>query len=454
MEKRSPMPYLYHTKESRMAMLEKIGVGSLEELFDQIPKQFYLRDLLAIENGKSEPETHRLFAELAARNEPASGMLSFLGGGVYDHYVPSVVRHLAGRSEFATAYTPYQPEVSQGTLQVIFEFQTHISRLTGMDVANASMYDAATALAEASLMAAKIKRRDKILYPASLNRHYLAVVRRYLTGQNIALEEVPYREETGDIDCDALRGQLAADVAGVIVQTPNYFGVLEQPWEFGADVHKNGSLLIASVDPVSLSILKPPGEWGADIVCGEGQSLGNDMNYGGPLLGFMACRNQFIRQMPGRIVSLTTDVDGRESYVLTLQTREQHIRREKATSNICTNQGLLATRATIYMSLLGESGFAQLGRVCCSRAHELAGMITSAGSARVLFGGPFFREFVVETDRPNGEVLAAARAQGMLAGIPLDRYFGAAFANRLLVAVTEKHTSEDLQKFSDLLKSS
>lgn len=446
------MPYLYHTEENVKAMLERIGVGSLEELFDQIPDQFYLREPLPIGAGKTEPETHRLFAAMAAKNRPAADMVSFLGGGIYDHFVPSVVRNLASRPEFATAYTPYQPEVSQGTLQVIFEFQTHISRLTGMDVANASMYDAATATAEACLMAAKITGRDKILYGGSLNRRYLAVAERYLAGQGVALEAVPFDQSAGDIDAAAVRDRLAADVAALVVQTPNYFGVVERPWSYESDVHANGSLLVAAVDPVSLSILKPPGDWGADIVVGEGQSLGNDMSYGGPLLGFIACRHRFIRQMPGRIVSATTDVDGREAYVLTLQTREQHIRREKATSNICTNQGLLATRATIYLSLLGEGGFMQLGRVCRARAVELAEKLGAVAGCRVAFTAPCFREFVLETPKQAEEVVAAARARGILAGIPMERDFGPSFSNRLLVAVTEKHTSEDLQRYVDVLE--
>jgi glycine dehydrogenase subunit 1 len=446
------MPYLYHNEEDEKAMLESLGVKSEDDLFDQIPRKFHLSDPLPIGEGKTEPETCRMFQAIAARNNPAGRMINFLGGGVYDHYVPSVVGNLSSRPEFVTAYTPYQPEVSQGTLQVIFEFQTHISRITGMEVANASMYDAATALAEASLMAAKIKRRDKILYPASVNPRYLAVVKRYLTGQDIGLEAVPYGRDSGDFDVAALRSRLGDDVAGVIVQTPNYFGGLEHPWTFEADVHENGSMLIAAVDPISLSVLRPPGEWGADIVVGEGQSLGNDMNYGGPLVGFMACRKDFIRQMPGRIVSATTDVDGRTGYVLTLQTREQHIRREKATSNICTNQGLLATRATIYMSVLGETGFTELGRVCCDRAHKLAGMIDGVDGCRVVFCGPFFREFVIETPRANAEVLDAARKEGILAGIPLDRYFGDEYANRLLVAVTEKNSEEDIEKFCNVLE--
>jgi glycine dehydrogenase subunit 1 len=266
------------------------------------------------------------------------------------------------------------------------------------------------------------------------------------------LEPVPLAEGSGDIDADALHAALDDDTAGVIVQTPNYFGVLEKPWEFEQAVHDNGSLLIAAVDPLSLSILRPPGDWGADIVVGEGQSLGNFTSFGGPLLGFMACRKNFIRQMPGRIVSETKDVDGRSAYVLTLQTREQHIRREKATSNICTNQGLLATRATIYLSLLGETGLTELGRLCYGRAHGLADRIGSIDGCRLPYGGPFFREFVVETPRSNSDTLAAARDRGVLAGIPLDRYFGEQFANRLLVAVTEKHTSEDIDVLCDVLE--
>jgi glycine dehydrogenase subunit 1 len=446
------MPYLYHTDQDRKDMLDSLGLTSEDELFEQIPSRYHVNGLLPIGRGKTEQETRRMFEGLSVRNRPASCWISFLGGGIYDHVIPSVVGHLIGRPEFATAYTPYQPEVSQGTLQLIFEFQTHISRLTGMDVANASMYDAATALAEASLMAAKIKRRDCILYPEGLNPRYLAVVKRYAAGQNIKLAKIAQNPDTGDMDDGSLCERLDESVAGVIVQTPNYFGVLEKPWEFEAAIHENGSLLIAAVDPISLSILRPPGDWGADIVVGEGQSLGNPMSFGGPLVGFMACRRNFIRQMPGRIVSTTHDVDGRDAYVLTLQTREQHIRREKATSNICTNQGLLAARATVYLSVLGEKGLTELGRLCYQRAHELADKITSIDGCSLPFEGPFFREFVVKTRGKNADVLAAARAKGVLAGIPLDRYFGDKYENQLLVAVTEKHTGEDIEALCNVLK--
>jgi glycine dehydrogenase subunit 1 len=445
------MPYTYLTEDDRREMLAFLGLESEEALFDAIPEQFRVRDLLPIGTGLSEPETMRRFSRLARANNWASGLTSFLGGGVYDHVVPAVVRNLASRPEFATAYTPYQPEVSQGTLQVIFEFQSHISRLTGMAVANASMYDAASGLAEAALMAAKITRRDQVLYPENLNPRYLRVVERYAQGQRIELRPVPLGA-SGQIDASALRDRLGDHVAGVIVQTPGYFGVLEQPWTFADAVHEAGALLVAAVDPISLGLFRAPGSYGADIVVGEGQPLGNDMNFGGPLVGFMACTQKLIRQMPGRIVSRTTDVDGREAFVLTLQTREQHIRREKATSNICTNQGLLATRATIYLSLLGERGFTELARICHDNAHRLAAMIEGIDGYRLRYDAPFFREFVVECPMDAVEICRRTRTRDVLAGIPLERYFGEAARDQLLVAVTEKHLTEDFEKMADALR--
>ena len=446
------MPYTYLTDEDRRTMLDFLGLESEDALFDAIPSRLRLGELLPIGKGLSEPEVMRVFSGLSRKNNWASGMVSFLGGGIYDHVVPSVVRNLASRPELATAYTPYQPEVSQGTLQIIFEFQTHIARLTGMPVANASMYDAASGLAEASLMSAKITRRDVVLYPESLNPRYLAVVRRYLRGQQIKLQPLRHTS-AGEIDTPALNAALGNNVAGVIVQTPNYFGVLERPWEFEAVVHEAGALLIAVVDPVSLSVLRPPGTYNADIVVGEAQSLGNDMNFGGPLLGLLACGQKYIRQMPGRIVSQAKDIDGRDAFVLTLQTREQHIRREKATSNICTNQGLLATITTIYLSLLGEQGFTELGRVCHARAQRLAEMIEACDGYQLRFSGPYFREFVVECPTDARKVCAVARQQGVLAGIPLDRYFGAEARNGLLMAVTEKHSDDDFEKLCDAFRS-
>jgi glycine dehydrogenase subunit 1 len=445
------MPYTYHTDEDRKAMLAATGARSEDELIDVIPEKFHLRALLPIEKGKTEPETLRAMGLISRQNRPASHMVNFLGGGIYEHTVPSVVNNLSSRPEFATAYTPYQPEASQGTLQVIFEFQTHISRLTRLPVANASMYDGATALAEACLMAAKITHRGVVLVPNALNPRYLKVIKAYVTGQKIEIRSVP-ASAAGDIDAEALKRELNDRVAAVVVQTPNYFGALEQPWRYEKEVHAAGALVLASVDPISLSILRPPGEYGADIAVGECQPLGNSISFGGPLVGFMACKQELIRQMPGRIVSATHDVDGRQAYVLTLQTREQHIRREKATSNICTNQGLLATRATIYMSLLGEHGFTELGRVCHERARKLAAAITGCEGYSLKYTAPFFREFVIACPTDAAAVVEAARKENILAGIPLARYFGAAARNSLLVAVTEKNQDEDADKLCAVLK--
>ena len=445
------MPYLYHTDDDRKAMLAALGISSEDELVDVIPEKYRLRSLLPIEKGRTEPETLRVMGLLSRANHPAAQLVSFLGGGIYDHTVPSVVKNLTGRPEFATAYTPYQAEASQGTLQVIFEFQTHISRLTRLPVANASMYDGATALAEACLMAAKITRRDVVLVPFALNPRYLRVVKSYVSGQKIEVRVIP-SSGAGDIDATALKRELGDTVAAVVVQTPNYFGALERPWEFEKDVHAAGALLVASVDPVSLALLRPPGEYGTDIAVGECQPLGNDMAFGGPLVGFMACRQEFIRQIPGRLVSAAKDVDGRDAFVLTLQTREQHIRREKATSNICTNQGLLATRATIYLSLLGEHGFGELGRVCHERARKLAASIAACDGYALKYSAPFFREFVIACPTDAGAIVAAARRDGILAGIPLARYFGSSARNLLLVAVTEKHQDEDAERLCAVLK--
>ncbi|HEX5131804.1 MAG TPA: aminomethyl-transferring glycine dehydrogenase subunit GcvPA [Candidatus Krumholzibacteria bacterium] len=445
------MPYTYHTDDDRKAMLDALGLASEDELVSVIPEKHRVRGLLPIERGKTEPETLRKLFGLSETNNPAARLVSFLGGGVYDHTVPSVVKNIASRPEFATAYTPYQPEASQGTLQVIFEFQTHVARLTRLPIANASMYDGASALAEACLMAAKITRREIVLVPHALNPRYRRVLESYVTGQKIEIRPVP-ASDAGDVDLTALRGMLDDKVAAVVVQTPNYFGALERPWEFEKDVHAAGALLVASVDPVSLSLLKPPGEWGADIAVGECQPLGNDVSFGGPLVGFMACRTEFIRQMPGRIVSATHDIEGRPAFVLTLQTREQHIRREKATSNICTNQGLLATRATVYLSLLGEHGFTELGRVCHERARKLADAISACEGYSLRYRAPYFREFVVACPTDADAVVTAARAEGILAGVPLSRYFGAEGRNLLLVAVTEKHQDDDFEKFCAVLK--
>lgn len=431
-------------------MLAFLGISSEEELFDAIPESIRIGEPLPVGDGMTEHEVAALFEEYGARNNPAGRPVSFLGGGVYDHAIPSVVNHLSMRSEFYTAYTPYQPEVSQGTLQSIFEFQTMIGRLTGMEVANASMYDGATALAEAALMALKKTGRQAICYPENLNPRFLRVLEAYLYGNGTRLVAVPF-DDSGQIDAAALEAALDEEVAGVIVQTPNYFGVLEQPWRFTEAIRNNKSLMIAAVDPVSLALLRPPGSYGADIVVGEGQSLGNPVNFGGPLLGFMACSQKLIRNMPGRIVSRTTDIEGRDAYVLVLQTREQHIRREKATSNICTNEGLLALRAAVYLSALGERGLRELATVCYEKNHELARRIGSLPGYRLKFSAPFFREFAIECPVNAETVLARAREEGILAGIPLGRYFDGWGERCLLVSATEKRTGEEMERLVAVL---
>jgi glycine dehydrogenase subunit 1 len=432
-------------------MLESLGMTGEDDLFERIPAKFRLADPLAIGEGKPEYDTIKYFESLAERNSPAGALVSFLGGGIYDHIVPSAVKHLAGRSEFYTAYTPYQPEVSQGTLQAIFEYQTAISRLTGLPVANASMYDGATALAESALMAAKITKRRILFYAESINPRYRAVLNTYVASHDLVLRPVPYTE-SGELDGDALQASLSEDVAALLVQTPNYFGVIEEPSSYRAGLSAAGALLVASVDPISLSILKAPGEYGADICVGEGQSLGNEMNFGGPLLGFMACKNELVRNLPGRLVSETKDIDGRRAYVLTLQTREQHIRREKATSNICTNQGHLALRATIYLSLLGAAGFHEMGKICHDKARRLARLISECKGYSLKFNGPFFREFVVRCPAGADAIVRRARADGVLAGIPLEKYFGKEFRNDLLVAVTEKRTDAEFARLCGAMK--
>ena len=442
------MPYIHHTDDDRREMLASLGISSEDDLFDRIPEKFRLRSALAIGEGKSEHETLRQFETLGEKNRPAGALVNFLGGGIYDHVVPSVVKHLAGRSEFYTAYTPYQPEVSQGTLQVIFEYQTAISRLTGLPVANASMYDGATALAEACIMATKITKRGVLVYSEGLNPRYRAVLETYTAGQGLTLRPIPLTAR-GDLDAAALARALSGDVAAVVLQTPGYFGVIECPWEYRDAVRKSGALLVVAVDPVSLSVLKAPGEYDADVCVGEGQSLGNEMNFGGPLLGFMACKNDYVRYLPGRLVSETKDVDGKRAYVLTLQTREQHIRRDKATSNICTNQGHVALRTVIYLSLLGETGFHELGKICHDKAARLAKMVAGCPGYSLRFPGPFFREFAVRCPVAAETVAARARENGILAGIPLGKYFGENFRNDLLVAVTEKRTDEDFRRLCD-----
>jgi glycine dehydrogenase subunit 1 len=411
-------------------MLGAIGVASPDELFADIPPELRIEGL-ELPPALPEQELLREMAALAARNQvPEDGYACFLGAGAYRHYIPSVVSHVVGRSEFYTAYTPYQPEISQGTLQTMFELQSMVCELTGMDVANAGMYDGASALAEACLMTCRVTGRSRIALLDTLNPAYADVVRTYASGPGLAIDVV------------SGAAALTSEHACLAVQHPDFFGCLEDVWAREAAAHAAGALLIATADPISLGMLAPPGEWGADIAVAEGQSLGWPVNFGGPYLGLFACRQDYLRQMPGRIVGRTTDLDGRAGYVLTLQTREQHIRRERATSNICTSQQLVGLAATVYLAAVGKRGLQRIAEVCYQRAHYAAERIAALPGYSLAFDAPFFKEFTVHCPRPPAEVLARLLERGIIGGLDVsDRV-----ENGLLVCVTEMNTREEIER--------
>ncbi|HLU24197.1 MAG TPA: aminomethyl-transferring glycine dehydrogenase subunit GcvPA [Longimicrobiales bacterium] len=445
------MSYIPHSDADVRHMLDVIGVGSIEELFAQIPQEYLLDRPLDLPPPLSEWEVARLLSERAAANE---SLVCFAGGGLYDHYVPAVVDQILRRSEFYTAYTPYQPEVSQGTLQAIYEFQSMICELTGMDAANASMYDGATATAEAMLMSHSVSRgrRRGVVIAGTLHPHYRQVIETYNSGVQLDLRTVGHGPD-GTLDLDALRDAVNDDTAAVIVQSPNFYGIIED-WSAAAEIaHAAGALLVAVFDPVSLALLKTPGECGADIAVGEGQGLGNALSFGGPALGLFACRMEFVRQMPGRIAGATVDENGRRGYVLTLQTREQHIRRERATSNICTNHALNALAATVYLAAVGRAGLQRVAETSLRGAHYAFERITALDGFEPLFpGGRFFKEFAVRTPRPARELVARARQHGILAGIPLDRFGGRlGVDDGLLIAVTEKRSRAEIDRLVEVL---
>ncbi len=442
------MPYTPHTAEDIARMLAVIGAGDVEELFASLPEEIRLRDGLALPPSRSEQEVRRHLAGLAARNRGQEDLVSFLGGGVYDSFVPAAVEALSARSEFLTAYTPYQAEVSQGTLQAIYEWQTFVARLTGLAVANASLYDGANALTEAVRVGVARTRRARVVLPRLLNPRWRRVARTVLLGEGVEILEAPAAAD-GTTDVAAL-GRLAAEgVGAVVLQNPNHLGRVEPVRELAAAARAGGAMLVAAVNPVSLSLLAAPGEYGADLACGEAQPLGIPCSWGGPLLGFLAARDELKRLLPGRLVGRTVDAAGRTGYVLTLQTREQHIRRERATSNVCTNQGLNMLRATIYLAMLGPEGLRELGRANLTRAAALRRAALRAG-AELPFDGPFFNEIVVRLPRPARLFLRHARRQGVLAGVPLAGMDGCGEGD-LLVAVTEKRTAAEIERWERLL---
>lgn len=436
------MNYTPHTERDIQHMLNAIGVASTDDLFAPVPESLRL-NALNLPPGISEMEA-TAFAQSLTDRETS---LSFLGGGAYDHFSPSVVDAIISRGEFFTAYTPYQPEVSQGTLRAIFEFQSMICELTNMEVANASMYDGASALAEAVLMAVRMNNHTRVLLPRSLHPFYRQVVATYVRGIDLELVDIPW-SDSGALDIPALKRELTDNTAAVVVQNPNFLGVLEHLDEIGDLVNNTRTAFIACVNPISLSAIRPPGDFGADIVVGDGQPLGLPLSYGGPYVGFFASREAHMRKMPGRICGQTTDVDGKRGFVLTLQTREQHIRRERATSNICTNQTLCATAATVYLSSIGPQGFREVGELNWHQSHRALQALTSLDGVRQKFSGPIFNEFVLETDRKASDVLTALQHQGIEAGIDLGRFYPA-LENCILTCVTEKRTEADIDRLID-----
>ena len=440
-------PYLSLTEHDREEMLAAIGVSSVEELFRDIPSAVRLDRPLALEPRLAEQEIVEHLEELAARNVHTGAELSFLGAGVYDHYVPAVVDYVLSRGELLTAYTPYQPEMSQGVLQAIFEYQTAICELTGMDVSNASGYDGTTVAADACYVAKHATGRTKVVLCETLNPQVRQVVKTYAPGFGLEVVEVPHRG--GTTDPDELRGA-ARDAACVLFQQPNFFGCLEPAPDLAAAANDAEALPVAHVDPVSLGVLEAPGRYGCAIAIGEGQAAGNYQSYGGPHYGFMAARSDFIRRMPGRIVGETTDAAGERGYVLTLQTREQHVRREKATSNITTNQTLLALGGLVYLSWLGPQGLRELGETCMALAGYAKETLEAAGIAQVFSDRATFTEFAVRVGRSGREVIRSARERGVHPGYPLGRDYPG-LDDAVLVCVTEKRTPEDIDQLAEVL---
>ncbi|WP_461210720.1 aminomethyl-transferring glycine dehydrogenase subunit GcvPA [Desulfocurvus sp. DL9XJH121] len=440
------MPYVPHTEEETRRMLETVGVTSMEELFADIPPELRPKSF-DIPQGLSEMEVMTRMERLAAKNKV--DVVSFLGAGFYDHHIPAAVDALTGRGEFYTAYTPYQPEASQGTLQAIFEYQTAICRLLDMDCSNASVYDGGSALFEAMMMGVRAsKKRSKLVVSEALSPIYRIMLDSYTSNLNLTLVTVPHKD--GSTDLAALKAAVDEDTAAVVVQNPNFFGQANDFTELFEHARAMKAASVVSVYPLMQSVLKTPGEMGADIAVAEAQSLGQPLSFGGPYLGVMACTKKMVRQLPGRIVGRTVDTEGRTGYVLTLQAREQHIRRQKATSNICSNQALCALRTLVHMSLLGPSGLEQTAVRCMELAHYAAERLTALPGVSLLTDGPFCNEFAVRLPVPAFDVVDALTERGYVPGFPLGRYYEG-LQDCLLVACTERHTREDIGVMAEML---
>ena len=433
--------FMPHTESEIREMLNKIGVASIDELYGDVPEEVIYQEEYDIPSAMSEIELRRHINDLGSKNKT---LTIFAGGGAYDHYAPSTVAHLLSRSEFYTAYTPYQPEISQGTLQYIFEYQSMISELTGMEATNASMYDGATAAAEAMfMMVASAKKKNRILISSTVSDRVIRVVETYAKFHGVNLTLIPEKE--GITDLEEISTELSkGDVAGVIVPTPNKYGIIEDFTGLADTIHSSKGALAIFADPSTLAVLRTPSEWGADIACGDGQSLGMPLAFGGPYLGYISCSKSMLRKMPGRVVGATTDADGKRAYVLTLQAREQHIRREKATSNICSNQSLMALYATIYMSLLGKEGLKEVNVLSCDGAHYLYHRLIESGKFSPAFDKPFLKEFVVKTELDMEKINSKLLENGIMGGILLGN-------GMVEFAVTEKRTKEEIDRLVNLI---
>lgn len=442
-------PYIPNTSEDERKMLDSMGLKSIEDVFSDIPDDIKLKRSLNLPQGLSELELLKRTNELANKNLSIDELTCFLGAGCYDHYIPSIIKHIVSKSEFYTAYTPYQAEISQGTLQCIFEYQSMISELTGMDVSNASMYDGATATAEAALMAVESTRKNKIIISKTVHPETRKVVETYAKFRSIELVEVDMVD--GVTDLDKLKSVVDKKTAGIIIQNPNFFGIIEDVKEVEKVTHDNKALFIMNVDPISLGILKSPGELGADIAVGEGQGLGNSISFGGPYIGFMAVKSKLMRKMPGRIVGQTEDLDGKRGFVLTLQAREQHIRREKATSNICSNEALNALTAAVYLTTMGKKGIREVAYQSTEKAHYAFSELTKSGKVKPLFNKPFFKEFAVTTSKDPAFINEELLKNKILGGYCLGRDYDS-YKNALLFCVTEKRTAQDIEKLVSVME--
>ncbi|GLC30425.1 aminomethyl-transferring glycine dehydrogenase subunit GcvPA [Clostridium omnivorum] len=442
-------PYITNTPEDERSMLESIGLNSVEELFKDIPENIRLNRRLELDKPMSELEVKKQVEAISKKNLNSEDLICFLGAGTYDHYIPSIIKHITGRSEFYTAYTPYQPEISQGTLQAIFEYQTMIAELTNMDVSNASMYDGGTACAEAAMMAMESTKRKSIIVSKTVHPETRNILKTYMKFHGGELIEIDFNE--GETDIEKLKASLTNNTAAVIVQNPNFFGIVENIEEVEKAAHSNKAMLIMSVDPISLGVLKTPGEYGADIVVGDGQALGNSMNFGGPHLGFMASTSKLMRKLPGRIVGESVDVDGKRAYVLTLQAREQHIRRQKATSNICSNQSINALAAAIYMSTMGKQGIVEVAKQCINKSHYAFNTLIKSGKYKPLFNKPFFKEFAVINEVSPENINSELLRNGILGGYSLEKHYPE-LQNSLLLCVTEKRTKEEIHKLVKVME--